>query len=273
MKKFITVLMMSAWLYAESFYSVEGIKSYDLLVVNNSSKSKPYSEEILELMRESSKEMGVEVSKKTSTILAVLIRDIALGEQVGWRVDLQLGEYVERKSIGRDLFALTYEATRLLAPNFSEVEESKEVLIESVEELLEAFVEQYAIDNKEQKATKKAVTHESFAHDMGYETSYQRAIKRAIEEKKEVMLLMTTTYCPWCRKLEERVLSRLDIDKKIKEHYIPLMLNLDKDSYPKHFATIKFTPTIYRVDPQSDAIIKQFVGYSSHEEFISTLGK
>jgi hypothetical protein len=82
---------------------------------------------------------------------------------------------------------------------------------------------------------------------------------------------MTTSYCPWCRKLENRILSQNEVDKKIKSKYIPLMLNLDKDSFPKQLAKTRFTPILYVVDSKDESIKEKFVGYSSRGEFLESL--
>ena len=77
--------------------------------------------------------------------------------------------------------------------------------------------------------------------------------------------------CPWCRKLENRILSQGDIDKSIKEKYIPVTLNLDTDTYPEQFAKTRFTPIIYIVNSTTEKIEHQFVGYSARNEFLRVL--
>jgi len=186
-------------------------------------------------------------------------------------VDLQLGEYVLREGSDQRVFGITYEDTRRIAPDFKDEEDVDDQLADAVEEMLETFKLQYQDDNKKLSKAKKAVTHETFAKEMHYETEYKAALAKAKKAGKPLLLLMTTSYCPWCRKLENRILSLTDINKVIQEKYIPVTLNLDKDSYPEQFGKTRFTPIIYIVNSNTEKIDHQFAGYSSRNEFLRLL--
>ena len=137
--------------------------------------------------------------------------------------------------------------------------------------MLEKFSIQYKEDNKKLSKSENYVTHETFTEDMNYESDYDIALKKAKKAGKPLMLFMTTSYCPWCRKLENRLLSQTDIDKKIKAKFIPLMLNLDLDDYPEQFAKTRFTPILYIVNSTTEKIEYEFVGYNSRDEFLYVL--
>jgi len=186
-------------------------------------------------------------------------------------VDLELGEYVLRKDGKQPVFASTYKDTKLLSPDFKDVEDVEDQLSDATEEMLETFKLQHQEDNQKLSKEQKTLSHEDFAVKMGYFTDYQTARTKAKKEGKALMLFMTTSYCPWCRKLENRVLSQVDIDTKIKEKYIPVMLNLDTDSFPKLFAKTRFTPILYIVNKDTEVIEKEFVGYGSKDEFLQIL--
>ena len=271
MRVLLLALLASLSLHAQSFYVLTGVDSYDPIVANMSTKTQKYSEPIKSLMQSMSKELGIDTAGHPSRVLVFVIRDISMGETVGLKVDLELGEYVLREGSKQAVFALTYKDTKLIAPDFKDEEDVDDQLADSVEEMLEKFRLQYQDDNKERSKSHKAVTHENFASEMGYEISYQAALSRAKKEGKPLLLFMTTSYCPWCRKLESRLLSQADIDAKIKEKYIPLALNLDKDSYPEQFAKTRFTPILYIVNSKDETIEHKFVGYSSRGEFLHVL--
>jgi len=84
---------------------------------------------------------------------------------------------------------------------------------------------------------------------------------------------MTTAYCPWCRKLENRILSQEHIDKKIKATHIPVMLNFDEKKFPENLKKISVVPTLYVVDAKTEVIKETFVGYSARNMFLNYLGK
>lgn len=271
MRFFILALLTSLSLHAQSFYVLSGVDSYDPIVANMSPKTQKYSEDIKSLMQSMSKELGVNTSGHPSRVLVFVITDISVGDTVALKVDLQLGEYVLRKGNEQAVFALTYEDTRLIAPDFKNEDDVDDQLADVTEEMLETFKLQYQEDNKKLSGDQKSISHESFAKEMNYYTDYKTALAKAKKEGKALMLFMTTSYCPWCRKLENRILSQTDIDAKIKAKYIPLMLNLDKDVYPEQFAKTRFTPILYIVNSNDEKIEQQFVGYNTRDEFLQLL--
>jgi len=271
MKKILWSVVLSCTVYAQSFYVLTGVDNYDAIVANMSPKTAKYSEDIKSLMQSMSKEIGVSTTGHPSRVLVFLITDVSMGDTVGLQIDLELGEYVLRKDSNQRVFGVTYLDTKLIAPDFKDEEDVDEQLADTVEEMLEKFKLQYQEDNNKLSSEKKSVTHETFASDMGYETDYKTALAKAKKEGKEIMMFMTTSYCPWCRKLENRILSQHDIDAKIKAKYIPLMLNLDKDSYPEEFAKTRFTPILYIVDAKDESIKHKFVGFSARGEFLQVL--
>jgi thiol-disulfide isomerase/thioredoxin len=271
MKLLWFAFVSSAVLMAQSFYVLTGVSSYDAIVANMSTKTQAYSADIKSLMKSMSKEIGVSTTGYSSRVLAFVIKDVSMGDVVGLQINLELGEYVLRKGTKQRVFGITYHDDKFIAPNFKESEDVDDQLSDVVEAMLERFKLQYKEDNKNISHTKMAVSHETFAADMGYETNYEIALSKAKKAKKDIMIFMTTSYCPWCRKLENRVLSQNDIDAKIKSKYIPLMLNLDKDTYPKQFAKTRFTPILYIVDKDEEMIVDKFVGYSSRGDFLQVL--
>ncbi len=148
---------------------------------------------------------------------------------------------------------------------------SSRELADTIEEMLEIFATQYRDDNKKLSENKKIVTHETLAKDMGYENDYKVALAKAKKEGKELMVFMTTAYCPWCRKLENRILSQEHIDKKIKATHIPVMLNFDEKKFPKNLKKISVVPTLYIVDAKTETIKETFVGFSSRNIFLNYL--
>ncbi len=270
-KSLIVLLCVTSMLTAQSFYVLSGVDSYDPIVVNMSTKTQKYSEDIKSLMKSMSKELGIDTLGHPSRVLYFLITDVSMGDTIGLKIDLALGEYVLRKDASQRVFGVTYEVTKLIAPDFKDEEDVEDQLADIVEEMLEKFKLQYQDDNKKLSKGKKSVTHETFATDMGYETNYKAALAKAKKAGKPLLLLMTTSYCPWCRKLENRILSQTDINKLIQEKYIPVTLNLDKDKYPEQFGKTRFTPILYIVNSETEKIEHQFVGYSSRDEFLHLL--
>ena len=264
------LLILSLWvtvtMYAQTFYVLTGVDTYDPLV-EIAPELEIYKEDIMELMHDTSRELKIYTAGHPSRVLAFIITRFSLGETIGYRVELALGEYMKRQGAQDSVFALSYMDLHTVIED-DDIEDS---LIDTTENMLIKFSNQYKDDNKNLSDTKADITHENFALQMEYETNYETALTRAKKEGKKLLIFMSTSYCPWCRKLENRLLSKVDINKKIKAKYIPVKLNFSKKNFPKQFREIAFTPTLYIVDPKTQKIEHQFVGYSSRSDFLHVL--
>lgn len=264
----LLMLVMTLSLHAESFYVLTGVDKYDPIVVADGRDFQPYNDDIKSLMQATAVELNVDTKNHPSTVLAFIISKFALGDAIGVRVALELGEYVKRDGNNNEVFVLSYRQQKVFEFNKENLEDD---LADTIEEMLDTFATQYKDDNKKLSQNKKAVTHETFDKDMGYENSYEVAKQKALKEGKEIMVFMTTSYCPWCRKLEDRILSQDHIDAKIKATHVPVMLNYDEKKFPKSLAKINVTPALYVVEPQTDVQKKGFIGYSSRSSFLNYL--
>ena len=270
--KYIPILVFlfsTLTIQAQSFYSLTGVDSYDQIVVNSVPNTSQYNKDIKTLMTAMSNELGIDTKGHDSRVLVFVIKRFSVGDSIGIKVALELGEYVKRKGYRTDIFAVTYMSSQIITPHEDALEDQ---LADSIEELLEAFRLQHIEDNKE-LAPNKSFSHEEFAKVMQYETDYDVALAKAKKEKKPLMVFMSTSYCPWCRKLESQVLAKEHIDKKIHEKYVPVMLNYDEKKFPENLLEIKITPTLYIVDPQSGKIEEKIVGYNNRSAFLHLLKK
>jgi len=268
LKTLLLFLLSTFLLQAQSFFSLTGVDSYDQIVVNSVPNTSQYNKDIKTLMTAMSNELGIDTKGHSSRVLVFVIKRFSVGESIGIKVALELGEYVKRKGMQTDVFAVTYMSSQIITPRDDALEDQ---LADSIEELLELFRLQHIEDNKELLASTKSFNHEDFAKAMHYETNYYVALKKAKKEKKPLMVFMSTSYCPWCRKLESQILAKEYIDKKIHEKYVPVMLNYDKKKFPENLLEIKITPTLYIVNSESGKIEEKIVGYNNRSSFLHLL--
>ncbi|KYJ87693.1 thioredoxin family protein [Sulfurovum riftiae] len=271
MKLVLSLFLTLAILQAQSFFSLTDLKSYDIIVANMTSKvDKKYNKEIEAVLREMSKELGIDMKGHSSNVLALVVRNVVVDQCVGIKIDLDMGEYLPRPGSGENVFSITYMNSRIIR-----LDAIEDDLVDTVEEMAEKFADQYRDDNKKLTEVKagKRVSYENFAREMAYETNYMAAMKKAKAEGKPVMVFMTTNYCPWCRKFESRILTEVEIDRQIKKKYVPLLLNFEKKEFPSILDEIAVTPTLYIIDPKTEKILHTFVGYSSREDFLRELKK
>ncbi len=106
----------------------------------------------------------------------------------------------------------------------------------------------------------------NFAQTMGYETVYEKAVAKAKKENKNIMLVMVTHYCPWCRKYERDTLSKKSIRDFVSNKYVTLILNREAKKFPLKFDTPRI-PTTFFIDPEGDRLIYKEMGYKNKTEF------
>ena len=117
-----------------------------------------------------------------------------------------------------------------------------------------------------------AQSYKEFAQKYGYETDYKKALKRAKVEKKDILLVEVTNYCPWCRKLEKKVLASKKVDNYIHKNYIPLIVNREEKKLPKEFDT-PIVPVTYVINYKDSKDFKQTRGYKSKNDFLNIIQK
>lgn len=113
-------------------------------------------------------------------------------------------------------------------------------------------------------------TYKEFAAKYKYETSYEKALKRSQVEQKDIVLVVISNYCPWCRKLEKKVLANRAVNSEIQKHYIPLIMNREEGKLEKKFET-PIVPVTYIFNYKNTKDIQAIHGYQNREDFLHQL--
>ena len=261
-KLFILFMFVFSSLYAATAFNLDGIKSWDVLIINKAKELKPYKKEILEAMLDTTKELGVKLEKTSPNTLLLKIQPIALGKASGYLLELNIAEFLKREGIKKEAFALSYTDNKIVKR-----EDVDDILADSAQALLDKFASEYEKDNN-RKGRAENINHSNFADKMGYYKDFNKAIAKGNSEKKYLMVVADAVSCPWCRKLEENILSVKDIDRVIKSKYIPATVDVDTLSEPKMLKKLKSTPIIYIVDPRDRSIKAKFIGYPNCKNFV-----
>ena len=117
-----------------------------------------------------------------------------------------------------------------------------------------------------------AQSYKEFATKYKYETNYEKALERAKAEKKDILLVQVTNYCPWCRKLEKKVLAKDVVNSEIHKNYIPLIVNREEHTLDKRFDT-PIVPVTYIISYKDDTQFKAKPGYHSKLDFLHIIKK
>lgn len=234
---------------------------YPVVEIGGKKIPRTYKENILSQLKETTDELGIDTSGYDTRSLAVLVGEMYVNKDVVINVRLLVGEQVKRLDCSDKTFAVTYDDREYFV--FNEGYEDK--LEDAMDALLTRFSDQYSEENK--AMAKVVVDEKDFALAMGYETNYEEAVKRAEKAHKDIMLVLVSNYCPWCRKFEQRVLLKKEVNEMIQKNYIPLIINKEKDPFPKRF-DMAFTPIVHFIDYKTKESYENIVGYNSKDEFL-----
>lgn len=107
-----------------------------------------------------------------------------------------------------------------------------------------------------------------FAAELEWASSYKDAVKKAKAENKNIMLLITTKTCRWCRKLESVTLTDERVVTRLHKDYVSVHVTRDEDEYPAHLKA-SAVPKTYYLDTEGNPLIKGVLGYWSIEDYLS----
>ena len=254
---------------ASTMYTLSDInKVYPVIEIMTKVVPQKYKAMILEEMIQTMDELNIQYSGYDQRSIAVLVSSISVKEDFVITVELLIGEEVRRLETMNKTFALTY--TNKSSFIFSSGDDLEDLLDDSLTILLHKFSQQFEEESK--ALVKLKVDEENFAQVMHYETSFDIAVKKAKKFKKDIMLVIITNYCPWCRKFEQRVLMKKAVNNLVHKNYIPLILNKNKDKFPKEFIR-PFSPVVHFIDFETLKSYESVVGYNNREEFLHLIKK
>lgn len=99
---------------------------------------------------------------------------------------------------------------------------------------------------------------------------YAAAVKLGKEKKKNVMLFIYGSHCPWCIKMKSRTFSDKKVVDYINRKYIFTMANQDIDELEDRFVK-DFVPMIYILDKETNEIVYEIQGFKRSQTLITTL--
>ena len=262
-KIFLLLFFTNIIVNASTIFTLSGVnKLYLVVEISGKTVPKSYKSMIMESLQTVTDDLKIDTTGYDPRSLAVLVNETKVNESTLINIQLLIGEEVKRLDNDEKTFALTYQSMgHFVLNNGDDLEDAFE---DTFDTMLEKFSEQYIEDNK--KITKIVINEENFASEMKYETNYDAAVKKSKKLQKNIMLVLVSNFCPWCRKFEQRVLLKNEVNALIQKNYIPLILNKEKDPFPKEFDT-GFTPIIHFIDYKTQKSYKNVIGYNNKDEF------
>ena len=106
--------------------------------------------------------------------------------------------------------------------------------------------------------------------DLGWSDDYEKSLKVAKKENKDVYVLITSNSCRWCRKFESTTLQDEEVLKMLRKKYVLVHADKEMDDLPS-WMNIRSVPKHYFVTPKGEEIFS-FLGYWDSLDFKSYLG-
>jgi len=106
---------------------------------------------------------------------------------------------------------------------------------------------------------------------LDWEKDLDSALATAKKEHKNVMVMVESDYCRWCKKMKGRTLTD-DTVEKILKHFVVVKVMREDSSTMAKLPSIEGVPTIFFMK-DNKAIIETVVGYFNVKDFISFINK
>ncbi len=108
-----------------------------------------------------------------------------------------------------------------------------------------------------------------FANELQFEHNFSKALQKAKEQNKEVMMMYSATWCPECDYMKEVVFKNKKVSTYIQKYFIVLSLDVQKDTLPKGFE-YPGIPVFFFIDVNSKEKSK-IIGGSKANIFLQKL--
>lgn len=142
-KTSIFLSLFALFANAQTPFELSGVKSYYPVVELNSDRiDKKYKQILLDMIVETSEELEINTQNFSTRSLAFLISYIGVGDTIALKIELMLGENANRLDTKDNIFVISYMSSRILV-----VEDLEFDLLETAQELLYNFAQQYKDDN------------------------------------------------------------------------------------------------------------------------------
>lgn len=98
------------------------------------------------------------------------------------------------------------------------------------------------------------------------------AHQEAVRLNRPLLIVFGADWCTYCRKMEETTLSSPGLIDSVKDNYIPVRLDLDRDRRIADVLEVERLPCTVFLSPQAD-LLGRVVGFVGPEQYRSVVGK
>jgi thioredoxin-related protein len=87
--------------------------------------------------------------------------------------------------------------------------------------------------------------------------TYEQGLEKQRELKKPMLLFFHLPYCYRCKQMETRVYEDSEVIGFISKHFIPVVVDLDKEKQTAKLFAIDYTPTHVFVAPDGTTVLRE----------------
>jgi len=108
-----------------------------------------------------------------------------------------------------------------------------------------------------------------FGDNLSFEHNYKDALQKATQEKKDVIMIYSASWCPECSYMKDVAFKEAKLNSYLKENFVLLVLDIDKGNLPKGFEYVGI-PTFFVLDKDANKLGK-IVGGDKPAKFLERL--
>jgi len=111
---------------------------------------------------------------------------------------------------------------------------------------------------------------EEASENIVWQTTLKPAHRLAVELDRPLLVVFTATWCTYCHKLIRETTANEKLATYISAHFIPTLLDFDKETRIVEVLKIESLPTTVVLSPQVDLLLQK-PGYMKADAFRQTL--
>jgi len=100
---------------------------------------------------------------------------------------------------------------------------------------------------------------------------YEQGLKQARQQNKPVLLAFYKLHTRFCTLMTQNTYNDPDVKEYVEENFVPILIDVDKQSEIAKEFNIAYYPTHYVKYPDSDKLVGPQMGYDVPQQFIKIL--
>lgn len=146
---FLFLFLSTSVLNADTMFMLTKVKKVYLVVENYSTKlPTDIKKSIYEELDYLADELKIDTTGYSHRTLGFIIYETTIDSKTVLNIDLILGEQIKRLDDNEEVYGLTYEKRKQFFLDNLSIEEMEEKTMDSVDLLINSFIEQYKEDNE-----------------------------------------------------------------------------------------------------------------------------